>query len=496
MEPNHIIQKVFVEIKVNSKEKAMIIKDDVNSFLSIDVFPKIEKYFNDLEDQLDDYILQIPNLEINLDVKDSSLNSTLKDDILQLLREKVSEIITSAFDSNQNLELEEKTKNEAYLVDNQEKTIQTFLYFLEKGYLPWWNSATKNNSFLEKDVFNTVILAKSFKNKFLLLLSKKNVQERIISQLSDEQIAQLCLVILDNKQLKIDLKYETLQYLKKLNFSDRQNVWRLILGTVSRNKNTYETNNSINFQENILREISSNSKHTNKNGLFWKTVIKIFPSIKEDQIFEIIKNTLKADQEKPKNLIEKSLQQKENFISQKKEDTENEIIEKTDQKDGYFLNNAGLILIHPFIKTFFEHCDILDPKTLQITNPELGAHLLHYVATGKTNAPEYEMVFEKFLCNIPINQTMNRHIKLSRKHKIQAKNLIESVQHNWSAMKNSSVTLLQNEFFQRPGKLIINDFDETLTVERKTQDILLDKLSWGMGLVKLPWKEKFMFVNW
>jgi len=153
-------------------------------------------------------------------------------------------------------------------------------------------------------------------------------------------------------------------------------------------------------------------------------------------------------------------------------------------------------LIHPFIKTFFEHCNLLDPKTQQLIDPELCAHLLHYIATGKTNAPEYDMVFEKFLCNIPMHQTINKHIKLSRKHKTQAKNVIESVQHNWNPMRKSSAALLQNEFFQRSGKLVVTDHDYTLIIERKAQDILLDQLGWGIGLVKLPWQEKFIFINW
>ena len=163
--------------------------------------------------------------------------------------------------------------------------------------------------------------------------------------------------------------------------------------------------------------------------------------------------------------------------------------------EDQYIQNAGLILIHPFLKTLFEHCDLFDSKNNRLLNPELCAHLLHYIATGKTNAPEYDMAFEKFLCNIPLHQTINRHIKLTRKHKAEAKNVIESVQHNWSAMKKSSVALLQNEFFQRPGKLVI-DHDYTLTVERKTQDILLEKLGWGIGFVKLPWQEKFIFINW
>lgn len=62
--------------------------------------------------------------------------------------------------------------------------------------------------------------------------------------------------------------------------------------------------------------------------------------------------------------------------------------------------------------------------------------------------------------------------------------------------EKSSVELLQNEFFQRSGKLIVTDHDYTITIKQKIQDILLKKLGWGIGLVKLPWKEKFIFVNW
>ena len=33
-------------------------------------------------------------------------------------------------------------------------------------------------------------------------------------------------------------------------------------------------------------------------------------------------------------------------------------------------------------------------------------------------------------------------------------------------------------------------------MERKTQDILLVKLSCGIGFIKLPWHEQYIYVNW
>lgn len=502
MKQDHIIQKVFVEITVNNKEKALSIKDDISSFLSIDVFPKIEKYINALEYKLDGNTLQIPRLELDLAVKNSSLNAELKDKIAQLFKEELSEITKPIEVSDQETEKEGNSK--AYLIDDQEKAIQTFIYFLEKGNRPWWNSSTNGIAFLEPSVFNTLIENNNFQKRMISVLSKPNVQERIINQLSDEQIAQLCLSVLKNRELKINLNVEVIQYFSKLDHTERQIVWRLVLNVLSQ----YLSSSNINFREYLLQQIvkiestsTFFSKTKNKHENL-KTAVKIFPFMKEDEIFESIESIRKNQKEKSEK-SENSKAQKETVHQKNKtfhenliQDDDNELSQNDGENDGQYVQNAGLILIHPFIKTFFEHCELLHPKTQQLIDPELCAHLLHYIATGKINAPEYDMVFEKFLCNIPLNQSINRNIKLSRKHKTQAKNVIESVQYNWRSMKKSSVALLQNEFFQRPGKLVVADHDHTLTVEQKTQDILLKDLGWGLGLVKLPWKEKFMFVNW
>ncbi|KAB1230960.1 contractile injection system tape measure protein [Chryseobacterium viscerum] len=481
---DHIIQKVVVEITLNNKEKALSIKEDINSFLSIDVFPKIEQYINALEYNLADHTLQIPRLELDLDVKSSSLNTELKDKIAQLFKEELAEVIKPIVGPDQKTESESK----AYLIGNQEKILQAFIHFLEKGHMPWWNSDRKSITFLEPAVFDILILADNFQKRIIPVLSKPHVQDRIINQLSDKQIAQLCRTIVQNKELTINVEADILRRISNLGHPDRLIVWRLVFKLLSEYLNSSNTN----LQEYLLQQISkietaglSQAKKTNQN---WKTVVEIFPFIKENEILESIKNNTIDSPENQRTSAETPME----TIDQNNAKIQEDLL----QNDGQYIQNAGLILIHPFIKTFFEHCDLLHPKTQQLTDPELCAHLLHYIATGNTNAPEYDMIFEKFLCNIPMSQTINKHVKLSRKHKTQAKNVIESVQHNWSPMKKSSVALLQNEFFQRPGKLVTTDYDYTLTVERRTQDILLDRLGWGIGLVKLPWQEKFIFINW
>lgn len=500
MKQNHIIQKVFIEITVNSKEKAYQIKDDLNSFLSIDVFPEIEKYINGIEYQLAGHTLQIPLLELNPDVDSSSLNSELKNQITRLFKEELSEIV----DSREIWSEQTENNSKASWISNKEKLLQSFIYFLENGSMPWWNSDNENINFLETAVFDSLIAVPAFQKSILSVLPKQHIQTRIINQLSDRQIAQLCMALLENKELTINLEDRVLQNVSKLRHHERSLVWGLVLGVLSK----YSDSSNADLRKYILEQVSkanpAGSSTKKVSHKIQKALTEIFSFISEDEIAESIENTnsinhIKNIESKGPENITNHLKNNLKNVKKTAEAIDHNNTELHDDgimNEGQYVQNAGLILIHPFIKTLFEHCDLLDPKTQEITNPELGAHLLHYIATGTTNAPEYEMTFEKFLCNIPMHQSIDRHIKLSRKHKTEAKNVIESVQHNWSPMQKSSAALLQNEFFQRSGKLVVTDHDYTLTVERKTQDILLEKLGWGIGFIKLPWKEKFLFVNW
>lgn len=160
-----------------------------------------------------------------------------------------------------------------------------------------------------------------------------------------------------------------------------------------------------------------------------------------------------------------------------------------------YVNNAGLILVHPFLKSLFENCGLLNHNHT-IKDPETAAHLLHYIATEREQDYESEMLFEKLLCNIPIHQTINRNIILPDALKKESNEMLQSVLENWPVMKDSSVYLLQNEYLQRPGKIILTEGNPKIIVERKTQDILLDKLNWNLGIVKLAWKNKIIFVDW
>src|SRR5690606_9228186 len=123
-------------------------------------------------------------------------------------------------------------------------------------------------------------------------------------------------------------------------------------------------------------------------------------------------------------------------------------------KEGIFIKNAGLILLHPFLKMFFEKLDFLSEKIIKPEKTDEAINVLHYLATGKEQAYEHELMFEKFICNVPFQQPINRHIVLSKNQKIACEVLLQAVLDHWTALKSDSTEIIQNEFLQREGKLI------------------------------------------
>jgi hypothetical protein len=122
---------------------------------------------------------------------------------------------------------------------------------------------------------------------------------------------------------------------------------------------------------------------------------------------------------------------------------------------------------------------------------------LQWLATGQLNAPEYELPLNKLLCGIPLEEPVIGTLKLTKREKQEAQQLLEAVVRHWEVLKNTSPAGLQGNFICREGKLTQkNNGDWLLQVERKSIDILLDHLPWSISMVKLPWMPQMLWVEW
>jgi hypothetical protein len=99
---------------------------------------------------------------------------------------------------------------------------------------------------------------------------------------------------------------------------------------------------------------------------------------------------------------------------------------------------------------------------------------------------------------MPLNAPIDHFIEINTAERSESENLILTAVKHWEALGKVSPDWLREMFIQRDGKLEKRETGWQLSVERKAQDILLDRLprGWGLGIVKLPWMDGLLHIEW
>lgn len=172
--------------------------------------------------------------------------------------------------------------------------------------------------------------------------------------------------------------------------------------------------------------------------------------------------------------------------------------EKTIAQQGdYFIQNAGLVILHPFLQTIFTALHYTDESNFIDAAIQRKAVLLtQYIVTEKTEIPEQYLVLNKILCGYPISGPVENNLEISLSEQQEVNDLLQSVIQYWTALKTTSIAGLRNSFLQRNGKLTEYEDYWLLQAEQQSYDVLMNYLPWGIGIIKLPWMQKRLVVGW
>ncbi|WP_052754439.1 contractile injection system tape measure protein [Calothrix sp. 336/3] len=176
----------------------------------------------------------------------------------------------------------------------------------------------------------------------------------------------------------------------------------------------------------------------------------------------------------------------------------NSILSTAEETAGLYISQAGLVLLHPFIRSYLEAVGLLNNELFRDESAQQTAiYLLYYLATKQTDAPEYELVLPKLLCGWSLNQPLARGLDLPVPALEEGERLLQTVINYWQVLKSTSPDGLREGFLQRQGKLTRSgDGNWKLQVEQQAIDILLGSLPWGVSMVTLPWMEGLLMVEW
>lgn len=132
---SHIINKLFLEVNTQSKEKAYYLKDHLDKFLKEELLPLLETYFDTLHTQIPLYSIQIEKLDLNLSVAPELNFNALKLEILNQIQKQIDDQIQKGFPDTERYKL----------MNREEKNSDEFFIFLETGTSPWWVITSDNH---------------------------------------------------------------------------------------------------------------------------------------------------------------------------------------------------------------------------------------------------------------------------------------------------------------------------------------------------------------
>lgn len=221
----------------------------------------------------------------------------------------------------------------------------------------------------------------------------------------------------------------------------------------------------------------------------------------QKKILTLLEEQIKAIQQKIKRLSE---EEETAFKKPKHKQEEIEPVSEKKKKKPFtsiskhiYINNAGIILIHPYIKMLFSRLKLLAGNDFIDEEARIrGIQLLQYIAYKTDTAPEYELALNKVLCGLPLTEPITSNVVLTEEEKKMCEGLLGGVIANWKVIKTLSNDNLRVSFFHREGKLTEKHKFWTLKVQQKGLDVLLDGLPWAISKIKLPWMEKRIEIEW
>lgn len=171
---------------------------------------------------------------------------------------------------------------------------------------------------------------------------------------------------------------------------------------------------------------------------------------------------------------------------------------RSDELEHYYIQNAGLVLVYPFISMLLQHVGYMDDEQhFLLEGQSNGTLLLQQLIGDEPPTDEHELPLNKVLMGLdPMAFVDCGRFECSPGIKQECELVLQSVIEHWTVLRNTSIAGLRETFLQRDGKLTARADGWLLQVEQRGVDVLLTGLPWAIGIVRLPWMRKLLYVEW
>ena len=471
----HAIKKQIIELTLYDRQNAFQVQNEMSSLYWNTILPEVEKVFDQLAGEGD--FIRIDKLEIQLGTipKDGFSSSQHHTDLAPGIISKIKDQVT------------DKVNKRSIRISSG--PADQWMYYMEHGHLDWATGVV-DDSWNQLVIETFATNSRSIITLRHLINKNERALQRIVSRHNEEFLKRLAEVLTAQNQ------DELIQFIREL--SELINVG-------AAKGNNLETSVT---QRRIWREIILIGSGRHGNLAARKVAGIVLELLVKDKPTQLKIHSSKLDQfpylrrlvsEKPfQKIADVPEASTDRLLKTAKEQEKGtmEQLETSLTEEGIFADNAGVVLLHPFLTSLFNRLSLINDRLFVSEDSKQRAlYILNYLATGNEDPEEYQLVVPKFLLGYPIDDFITP-VMLNESEKREANYLLEAAIEKWSILGNTSISTLQGSFLQRKGKLYSKDGKVYLQVEPASIDMLLDHLPWNLGILKLPWMKEILRVEW
>jgi hypothetical protein len=472
----HIIRKASVNFQFSGKDDGAAVEQAVTSWCRQVLGPSLDSALKEYE--MSGSVLKLDKVSIDVELNDSAdWSSELTEKIIQKIKEKLNKE-----KAHGNIE------KEISLAGNFSGIMS---YYLEHGFLPWNAGDITSPDF------------ESAADRWLKALSPEEIKSLLHNHTGEIQIRRLIhLLKEDDLENFIAVNYGMNRESTRLLFSDIFAVFQIISDSGSDNLNLYRRfveklfvgTKADQDEKQLFLKISEWASEMEENypGRFRRITED---TLQHPGMKKIIRGTgqSKSSDKKPKP--ERSFELREDRRKGERESSDKENNRDDPEfTDGVFVNNAGAVIIAPFLTTLFQRTGLATESL--VLDPSKALNLLHYCITGNTAPLEFELLLPKILCGLPSSFIPAADTVLDDMKLAEADEMLASAIRHWEVLKDTTAAGLRESFLLRNGKLSFNNEEWFLVVEQKPFDMLLEQIPWNIGMIKLPWMDHLIRTQW
>ncbi|MBS1744752.1 MAG: hypothetical protein JST21_01135 [Bacteroidetes bacterium] len=469
MKPLHHINKVTLDFTFSQKDKNISLQKAKHLFYDY----ALKQIENSLEET--DETIYIDKLEIDLGV-------ITEDVFAEKFFSALSEALSKYFQKEIKVPSAIATKAEKLL------SVDDVMFFLNSGYWPWHIQNRKEK--VIQSLINGFFLNRE---QIFSVLKKISISDKIV-------VHRLLNIIWKEKKL---FKFFVNILIEKHSFFKRRENF---IENIFAKYGSATNNVMLIFFQKLLTASPIDTVTGFK--MFMLECIHVFNTeISESSYFYKVLQDVRLLFEKRKLIVQGLLNATEKILAIINREAEPVFEYIINEPELYFtreienkihIDNAGLILLHPYLPIVFKELGWTEAENnfINIHCQQKAILFLQFIVNGKSKQSEHLLVLNKILCGWPVVLPMKNRVVFSPAEKQAAADVLDSLIEHWAVLRNTSRRGLIESFISRKGLIEKTNDGFVVQVEKNSIDILLDSLPFGINTIKLPWNEYLVYTEW